>query len=259
MNSNILDSLGQFSNWKIRNSDRLDLSKKGLNIFTIVCPLFKDGLLSKSELIDDPHHLNESRIFNKWIEFCNIADCLNQTLRKENVDIVFNIVFADKAVPLKEEKDIHNVLRENFNIWKREAGDLSKRINCKINPLVCASDLIPTVPDVLEIGSFKSVNNDRDIILKVDAVLRKWFGHGVVDVKGLLRDKKRMDIVKRLRKFFGFDLTVILLLNYISLDWEMVNSFDIDLSINIERFGLLLALSRFTKGLDSLPILEVSV
>jgi len=245
--------------WRVRNIENLEIKNNQFNVFTIVCPLFKQGLLSESELIKEPNSLEESRIFNKWVELKATIKILHEECKKRGIELIVNIIFADKAIPLEKSRDVTESLDRNRKIWEIELKKLEKEIGCRCNEIILASDILPTVPDSVEINSIPELSSDREIVENVSNVLEEWSSCQVIDSSKMIMDKKKMEIVKKMRKFFGFKVTVALLLNYIVLDWKIVNLFDMDMIISIERFGLLLSLSKLTDRLGDIPQLEITV
>lgn len=259
-----MDSLIDFfkkdrDGWRVRNIEKLGIENKQFNVFTIVCPLFKPGLLSESELIENAKSLEESRIFSKFKELKKTLKILQNECKKRDIELILNIVFADKAVPLEKDSDIRNSLNRNLEIWSFEAQNLSEEIGCKCNTIISASDIISCVPDIINIKSFSGIDNDKDIVIKIEKILEEWFTLKVIDSSETFLNREKMKVIKRMRLFFGLELTTVLLLNYISLDWKIPKLFNIDMIISIERFGLLHTISKLTDAMRDIPKLEITV
>jgi hypothetical protein len=240
-------------------------------LFTL-CPLYQQGTLEKSELLQKPNTLPDSRVAGKWDALQKVISHMQTSLNGANKTLDVTIVFANKGVLLNHvpTQADEEALRYHEQLYKqavlafcKEKGIQarfltydSKEIDVRFPKFINPNDEIPGISRLTDDSRRDVIDaeNPNDMILLLNQYMTSF---GLKNAISEVRTKTRQTI-KDLIKAFGTKTTFWLVAGYLAFDGkipELIGENGIYMAT--ERFAPLFKIARLTPPLYSMTRVEI--
>lgn len=228
--------------------ESLHVEDNRLRMNVTLCPLYAQGTMEESTLIDSPDAVRESRVAGKWQTGIEVVRTVEQTLAASDINLHVQFTFADLGVILNSPTDEDRErLALHRNLYEQAAQEALEPLGVTWS-FQSYSEMEVSFPQFISPSSDKLITGSRRDV--VDALVREASESVPFDTTAMNRfNKKIRPIVTSMVNAFGIDLSRLFLLQYGTFD--AVTSRPGDLNCYFERGELLLNVTNlFPHGND---------
>lgn len=243
----------------VQVSNKPSLVSDKVKVLMALCPLYAQGTLRDSRLLQNPKSIEESRVGGKWTVYSEIISRMSESLLALGVDLELKIVFADTGILLGHEptKDDTNAVNSHNYLYMEE---VSKLLNPKGIPYTYTShsELGVTVPrffNTQEKTPIRGTITQEGMIEKVNSYLKSIGSEGKIKQTN---DSRRVVFNFMNMNSLGLDMAFWLMAGYVGFDYKIPQIAGNDgIYMQSERFGQLLQLAKLTEELKSMARINI--
>jgi len=229
----------------------------------VFCPLYGQGPLENSRLINSPLKFSDSRVYQKNLAYSRVISGVSQYIASLGGEVVLKAVFADRGVLLGKNPDNEDL--DALNYHKRLYGDfivdLCVKNGIRSHNLQSYEDLSVEFPKFVD--PRLQIPQDDEAGLMVEKTSSKIIGmlnkHLGLPFE-ILDNKRSRKVIERVMGMNGIDFNAAFWLigGYLAFDYKIASMIGKNgLYLASERFDPLFYISKLTPSLDGLTRVQI--